>query len=73
MTNKEQKRAAKRNIKEARNVLNNIGIYLDSKDEELVSIAEAFFYVFNHHLTGGDLRPSHVHMAALLRRKNEQN
>jgi hypothetical protein len=71
--NKAQKLAAKRNLKEARNVINHIGICLDSKDPELVSIAEAFFYVFNYHLTESDLRPSHVHMVALLRRQNDQD
>ena len=68
---KEKKRLAKRNLKEARNVISHIGFCLDSKDEELVSIAEAFFYGFNHHLEHRDLRPSHVHMAALLRRQND--
>lgn len=71
--NKAQKLAAKRNLKEARNVLNHIGICLDSKDPELVSIAEAFFYVFNWHLEHGDLLPSNVHLTALLRRQDEKN
>ena len=71
--NKARRLLAKRNLKEARNVLSHMGIYLDSKDEELVSIAEAFFYVFNWHLECGDLLPSNVHLTALLRRQNDQN
>lgn len=67
---KTRKRAAKRNLKEVRNILGHIEFCLDSKNDDLLLMAEAFFHIFNYHLEEGDLRPSHVHLATLLRGDN---
>lgn len=64
--NKQKKREAKRNLREAREILNYMENLL-SGDEKHVEMACAFFAMFSHHLNYGDLRPHEVHLAALLR------
>jgi uncharacterized sporulation protein YeaH/YhbH (DUF444 family) len=64
---KEKKRLAKRNLKEIRNILCCMEATLNSKNQDSQDMAEAFFYMLNWHLEEGDLKPSNVHLAALLR------
>ncbi len=63
---KQKKREARVNLREARNILNYMENLL-SKDAESIEIACAFFAMFSYHLKHGDLRPTDVHLAALLR------
>ena len=57
-----------KNVKDARAIITNMEEYLNSGDDMAIQIADAFFYMFSHHLHEGDLRPNHVLMAALLRK-----
>lgn len=65
---KEKRRQAKKNLAEARAILLHMEQYIHGKDPEAMELAYAFFHVFNYHLEEGDLRPSNVHLAALLRK-----
>lgn len=66
---KTKRREAKKSLSEARAILVGMEQYLGSKDAAARDIAYAFLHVLNHHLDHGDLRPSHVHLAALLRKE----
>lgn len=66
---KQQKREAKKNLKEARAILFCMESYLEGKEQQALDMACAFFHVLNYHLEQGDLRPHHVHLAALLRKE----
>lgn len=68
LTFKEKKRLAKKNLIEARNILRYMEDMLNGNDES-IDMACAFFRMLNWHLESGDLRPSEVHLAALLRSK----
>ena len=57
-----------KNVKDARAIITKMEEYLNSKDDMAIQIADAFLYMFSHHLREGDLQPSNVLMAALLRR-----
>lgn len=65
--NKDTKRLARRNLKEARIILNRIEAMLNSQFSNQECMAEAFLHVLNWHMQFGDLHPSDVHLAALLR------
>ena len=64
---KEQRRAAKQSIREAREIITHMEKHIDSKDQTAIELAAAFFHIFNHHLEYGDLQPWHVHLTQLLR------
>ena len=64
---KDLRRLAKANVKNARAILSQMEQYIDGKDEPAKALAYAFFHVLGYHLELGDLRPSNVHLAALLR------
>lgn len=69
MVNKDKRRQARSNLKEARAVLAHMEGYINGKNPEAMELAYAFFHVLNYHLELGDLRPSNIHLASLLRGK----
>jgi hypothetical protein len=71
MVNKEMRRTAKRALKETRQVLSHMEGYLNSGNSKACELACAFLQVLGYHLEFGDLIPENVHLAALLRGKNE--
>lgn len=71
MVNKQERRIAKRSLKEARQVLVFMENYLNSGNQQSCELAYAFLQVLGYHLEHGDLVPENVHLAALLRSKNE--
>ena len=64
---KDKKREARKNLADAREILAHMEKHLKMGDERAVELASAFFHIFNYHCEHGDLRPWHVHLAALLR------
>jgi len=66
---KEQRRAAKQNIRDAREIITHMEKHINSKDTNAIELAVAFFHIFNHHLEHGDLQPWNVHLTQLLRKK----
>jgi hypothetical protein len=70
---KERKREGIKNLSEARNILRYMEQLLLTREEDNIDRASAFFRIFNYHLEEGDLAPHNVHLAALLRRKNEHD
>lgn len=68
---KDKKREARKNLSNAREILAHMENYLKVGNEEAIDLAGAFFHIFNYHLEQGDLRPWHVHLAALLRNVND--
>lgn len=64
---KELRRMARANAKNARAILSQMEQYVDGKDELPRAFAYAFFHVLGYHLEEGDLQPSNIHLAALLR------
>ncbi len=71
MVNKEMRRTAKRALKETRQVLAHMEGYLNSGNPKSCQLACAFLQVLGYHLEFGDLIPENVHLASLLRIKNE--
>jgi hypothetical protein len=67
---KDKRRQAKKNLAEARALLLHMEQYINGKDPEAMELAYAFFHAFKYHLEIGDLKPSNVHLAALLRKKD---
>lgn len=61
------RRTAKRALGEVRQVLAQMDRYLDSGVPKSCELACAFLQVLGYHLEHGDLMPSNVHLAALLR------
>jgi|FreactcultureFD7_1027221.scaffolds.fasta_scaffold130985_1 hypothetical protein len=71
MVNKEMRRTAKRALKNTRQILAHMEGYLDSGNPKSCELACAFLQVLGYHLEFGDLIPENVHLALLLRSKNE--
>lgn len=65
---KQKKKAAKKQLQDARAILFAMENYLNGKDHEAIELACSFFHMLNYHFEEGDLRPSNVHLASLLRR-----
>jgi transposase-like protein len=68
---KQQRLSAKKDIKAAYSVLKHMEKHVSSDNQMAIDLATAFFHVLGYHLEHGDLTPSNVRLAALLRR-NEQ-
>ena len=67
MVNKDKRREARSNLKEARAILAHMEGHINGKDPKAMELAYAFFHVLNYHFEEGDLLPLNVHLAALLR------
>lgn len=67
-TIREQKREAKKSVKEIKKVVDHMESYLNSDNPQAVMIAHSFFYTLSYHMKEGDLEPKNVHLTALLRR-----
>lgn len=67
-TIREQKREAKKAIKEIKKVIEHMELYINSANPQAVMIAHSFFYTLSYHMKEGDLEPKNVHLTALLRR-----
>ena len=65
---KQQKKEAKKAIKEIKNVINHMEDYINSDNPKAIMLAHSFFHVLTYHMKQGDLEPKNVHLTALLRR-----
>lgn len=72
-TRKDKKREAKKQMQDARAILHCMEKYLDGKDQQAFELASAFCHILNYHFEHGDLRPHFIHLAALLRAKNDSD
>jgi hypothetical protein len=66
---KAKRRAARKQIKSAREIINHMEKYIFREDAYAVGLGCAFLQVLEYHLKDGDLRPDNVHLAYLLRKR----
>lgn len=68
---RDKKAFAKTCSRECKRIVKKMDDYLNSSDHKAIEIAEAFYRVLSWHISEGDLQPHNVHLASLLRKKND--
>lgn len=63
---KQQK--AKKQLSDARRILNEMERYINSSNTSKIEAAAAFFHVLQHHIEFGDLEPTSVYLTSYLRK-----
>lgn len=65
---RDKKVFAKKCAVSAKQIIKQMDAYLGCSNPKYIEVAEAFYRVLAYHIAEGDLHPSNVHLAALLRR-----
>ena len=63
---KQQK--AKKQLSDARRILNEMEKYINCSNSSKIEVASAFFHILAHHIEKGDLEPTTLYLASYLRK-----
>lgn len=69
---RDQRQEAKKSLFHLKRIIKRMETYLASSDVKAIETAAAFMQIMKHHIECGDLSPQDVHLAALLRHKDNQ-
>lgn len=70
---RDKKQEAKKILFHAKRIIKRMEGYLETSNPKAINTASAFFQIFKHHIECGDLSPEDVHLAALLRHKEDDD
>lgn len=68
---KVRRQEAKEDLRSCLKVISHMEKYLYKDEAMALELGSAFLHILKYHMEHGDLMPTNVHLAALLRRSND--